>query len=129
MAQYVAPDRFQITTAEGDESIAVGAVQAFRRGDEPWRTARRTAPFRYPAYAANYDGATAQRVGHDTTLNGRPMRVLTFYVPRDRAWYCWWIDAADGLLRREVMVAPSHYTTTSYEEQDVPASIALPEGQ
>jgi copper transport protein len=125
-ARYVAPDRFQLTTAEGDESIAVGAVQAFRKGDEPWRTARRSAPFKYPTYAANYDGATAQRLGHDTSENGRPARVLTFYVPRDRAWYCWWIDAADGLVRREVMVAPAHYMTTIYDEQDAPAQIALP---
>ena len=125
-ASYVAPDRFQLTTAEGDESIAVGVVQAFRRGDEPWRTARRSAPFKYPTYATNYEGATAQRLGHDTSLDGRSVRVLTFYVPRDRAWYCWWIGAADGLLRREVMVAPAHYMTTTYDGQDAPATIALP---
>jgi copper transport protein len=127
-AQYVAPDRMHLVTAEGDESIAVSGVQAFKRGDEPWRTVRRSAPFKYPAYSTNYDGATAQRLGHDTTLDGRPVRVLTFYVPRDRAWYCWWIDAADGTVRREVMVAPSHYVTTTYDEQNAPAEIALPAG-
>ena len=52
--------------------------------------------------------------------------MLTFYVPRDRAWYCWWIDAADGLVRREVMVAPSHYMVTTYDQQNVPAAIDLP---
>jgi copper transport protein len=127
-AQYVAPDRYQLLTAEGEASIAVGPTQAFRQQQEPWRTVRRSAPFRYPTYRDNYDGATAQRFGRDTTLDGRPTRVLTFYVPRDRAWYCWWIDAQDGLLRREAMVAASHYMTTLYDGFDVPAEIALPEG-
>ena len=125
-ASYVAPDRYRLVTAEGDESIAVGSVQAFRRGDEPWRTSRRGAPFRYPTYAANYDGATSQRLGHETTLDGRPAHVLTFYVPRDRAWYCWWIDTADGLVHRESMVAPAHYMTTTYQQQNAPADITLP---
>jgi len=125
-ARYAAPDRYQFMTAEGDASIAVGPTQAFRRQDEPWRTVRRSAPFRYPTYRDTYDGATAQRLGHDTTLDSRPTRVVTFYVPRDRAWYCWWVDAADGLLRREVMVAASHYMTTLYDAFDAPVEIALP---
>ena len=126
-ARYVAPDRFQLSTAEGDASIAVGPVQAFRRLEEPWRTVRRNAPFRYPTYRVNYEGATAQRLGHEVMLNGRPARTLAFYVPRDRAWYLWWLDTADGLLRREAMVATSHYMTTVYDAFDEPAEIALPQ--
>jgi copper transport protein len=125
-ARYAAPDRYQLQTAEGDASITVGPAQAFRRLDEPWRTVRRGAPFRYPTYRDIYAGATSQRFGHETTLDGRPVRVLTFYVPRDRSWYCWWVDAADGLLRREAMVAPSHYMTTVYDAFDAPVEIALP---
>ena len=126
-ATYAAPDRFQLQTAEGDSSIAIGPIQAFRRLDEPWRTVRRSAPFRYPTYRDAYEGATAQRLGHETTLDGRPARTLAFYVPRDRAWYLWWLDASDGLLRREVMVATSHYMSTVYEGFDEPVEIALPE--
>jgi hypothetical protein len=125
-ARYAAPDRFQLLTAEGDASIAIGPTQAFRRLEEPWRTVRRSAPFRYPTYRDTYDGAIAQRLGHETTLDGRPARILTFYVPRDRAWYCWWLDTADGLLRREVMVATSHYMSTVYDAFDDPVEIALP---
>ncbi|MCC6179328.1 MAG: copper resistance protein CopC [Chloroflexi bacterium] len=125
-AEYVAPDRYRLVTAEGDESIAIGAAQAFRRGDEEWRTLRRSAPFHYPAYHDNYAGATAQRLGYETALDGASVRVLSFYVPRDRAWYCWWVGRDDGLLRREAMVAPSHYMTTRYDDFDRPASIALP---
>lgn len=125
-ARYVAPDRFQLVTAEGDASIAIGPTQAFRRREEPWRTVRRSAPFRYPTYRDTYEGATAQRLGHEVGLDGRPARILSFYVPRDRAWYCWWLDPADGLLRREVMVATSHYMSTVYDAFDEPAEIALP---
>jgi hypothetical protein len=125
-ARYAAPDRFQLLTAEGDASIAVGPIQAFRRFGEPWRTVRRGAPFRYPTYGDTYEGATAHRLGHETTVDRRSARILTFYVPRDRAWYCWWVDTADGLLRREVMVAPSHYMTSVYGAFDAPAEIALP---
>jgi hypothetical protein len=126
-AEYVAPDRFRLVTAEGDESIAVGAVQAFRRLDEPWRSARRTAPFRYPTYRDTYAGATAQWLGHESPLEGVPARVLTFYVQRDRAWYCWWIGLDDGLLRREVMIAPSHYMTSTLDGFDAPAQVDVPE--
>ena len=126
-AQYVAPDRFQLTTAEGDASIAIGPTQAFRRLEEPWRTVRRSAPFRYPTYRDTYEGATAQRIGHETTVDGQAARTLSFYVPRDRAWYCWWLDTTDGLLRREVMVATSHYMTTVYDAFNQPAEIALPQ--
>jgi copper transport protein len=126
-ARYVAPDRFQLATAEGDSSVAVGPTQAFRRLDEPWRTVRRSAPFRYPTYKDTYDGATAQRLGHETVLDGHPVRTLSFYVPRDRAWYCWWLDQSDGLLRREVMVATSHYMTTVYDAFDEPVQIDLPQ--
>jgi copper transport protein len=125
-AQYVAPDKYQLQTAEGDASIAIGPTQAFKRLDEPWRTVRRSAPFRYPTYRDTYDGAEAQRLGHETTLDGRPTQIVTFYVPRDRAWYCWWVDTSDGLLRREAMVAASHYMTTLYDGFDAPAEIALP---
>lgn len=125
-AQYVAPDRYHLLTAEGDASIAVGPIQAFRRLDEPWRTVRRSAPFRYPTYQDTYEGAEAHRLGHETMLDGRPTRIVTFYVARDRAWYCWWVDASDGLVRREVMVAASHYMTTVYDAFDAPAEIALP---
>jgi copper transport protein len=125
-ARYAAPDRFQLLTAEGDASIAVGPTQAFRRLEEPWRTVRRSAPFRYPTYHEAYEGATAQRLGHETTLDGRAARIISFYVPRDRAWYCWWLDTADGLLRREVMVAASHYMSTVYDAFDEPIEIALP---
>jgi hypothetical protein len=126
-ARYAAPDRFSLTTAEGDASIAVGPIQAFQRLQEPWRTVRRSAPFRYPTYRVTYEGATAQRLGHETMLDGKPARTLSFYVPRDRAWYCWWLDPADGLLRREVMVATSHYMSTVYDAFDEPAEIALPQ--
>ena len=125
-AECVAPDRFRLVTAEGEESIAVGGAQAFRRLDEPWRSARRSAPFRFPTYRDNYAGATAQRLGHETTLNGVPARVLQFVVPRDRAWYCWWIGRDDGLLRREVMIAPSHYMTSMLDALDAPVQIDLP---
>jgi copper transport protein len=125
-ARYAAPDRYQLLTAEGDASIAIGPTQAFRRLDEPWRTVRRSAPFRYPTYRDTYEGAIAQRLGHETTIDGRPARILSFYVPRDRAWYCWWLDTADGLLRREVMVATSHYMSTVYDAFDDPVEIALP---
>ena len=126
-ARYAAPDRFQLLTAEGDASIAVGQVQAFKRLEEPWRTVRRSAPFRYPTYRDTYEGAIAQRLGHETTIDGHPVRILSFYVPRDRAWYCWWLDTADGLLRREVMVATSHYMSTVYDAFDDPVEITLPQ--
>ncbi|MGE3911055.1 MAG: copper resistance protein CopC [Chloroflexota bacterium] len=125
-AHYAAPDRFRLVTAEGDASVAVGPIQAFRQGEEPWRTVRRTAPFRFPTYPDNYEGASSHRLGYETTLDGRPTRIVSFYVTRDRAWYCWWVDVADGLLRREVMVAPSHYMTTRYDRFDEPTDIALP---
>jgi copper transport protein len=125
-ARYAAPDRFQLLTAEGDASIAVGPTQAFRRMEEPWRTVRRSAPFRYPTYSDTYADASAHRLGHETILDGRPARILTFYVARDRAWYCWWLDAEDGLLRREVMVAPSHYMTAAYDRFNEPTEITLP---
>ena len=73
------------STAEGDASIAVGPVQAFRRLEEPWRTVRRSAPFRYPTYRVTYEGATAQRLGHEIDA-GRPAgpdpRVLRPARPR-----------------------------------------------
>jgi len=125
-AHFAAPDRYEFLTAEGDASVAVGQTQAFRHLDEPWRVVRRTSPFRYPGYRDTYDGASAQRLGHDTLLDGVPVRVLTFYVLRDRAWYCWWVDADTGLLRREAMVASSHYRSISYDEFDAPVTIALP---
>ncbi|MCC7370453.1 MAG: copper resistance protein CopC/CopD [Chloroflexi bacterium] len=125
-ARYAAPDRYQLQTAEGDASVAVGPNQAFRRLDEPWRLVRRNAPFRYPTYRDTYADASAQRLGHQVTLDGQPARLLTFYVERDRAWYLWWLDAGDGLLRREVMVAPAHYMTTLYDEFDAPTAIELP---
>ena len=126
-AEYVAPDRFRLVTAEGEESVAVGATQAFRRDGQPWRAARRSAPFRYPTYRDTYEGATAQRLGHETTLDGVPARIVAFFVPRDRAWYCWWVGRDDGLLRREVMIAPSHYMTSTLDGFDAPAHVEVPD--
>jgi len=126
-AEYAAPDRFHLVTGEGEESIAVGGAQAFRRGADPWRAARRSAPFRYPTYRDNYEGATAQRLGHEALLGDVPTRLLTFFVARDRAWYAWWVGRDDGLLHREVMIAPSHYMTSVLDRFDAPADIAIPD--
>jgi copper transport protein len=125
-ARFAAPDRYEFTTAEGDASVAVGPTQAYRHLDEPWRVVRRTSPFRFPSYRDTYDGSSAHHLGHDATLDGAAMRILTFYVARDRAWYCWWIDAETGLVRREAMVGPSQYRSISYDEFDAPVTIELP---
>ena len=124
-AEYVAPDRARLTTGDGDESVTVGAAQAFRRaGDATWRPLRRAAPLRYPIYRATYQGATAQRLGRAEVLDGVPTRVLSFYVPRDRAWYCWWVGD-DSLVHQEAMIAPSHYMTSRLDRFDRPADITI----
>ncbi len=124
-AEYAAPDRARLTTDEGDASVTVGMAQMFRRaGQQAWQPLRRTAPLRYPNYRATYEGATAQRAGRTEELDGIAVRILSFYVPRDRAWYCWWV-ADDGLVHREAMVAPSHYMSTRLDRFDAPADITL----
>lgn len=132
-AEYAAPDRFRLTTEEGDELIAVGAAQVFRRPDESWRETRRSSPFHFPTYRANYEGAIGQRIGREETLQTSqpgsfpvPARVLSFYVPRDRARYCWWIARDDGLVHREVMIAPSHYMTSRLEAFNEASAIPMP---
>ncbi len=119
-AEYVAPDRFRLTTREGDESITVGAVQMFRRAGQDWRPVRRSTPFHYPAYRASYEGAIGHRLGREDRLEGSATRVLSFYVPRDRAWYCWWIGDDDGLVHQEAMIAPAHYMTSRLDRFNEP---------
>ena len=48
-------------------SFVCGPVQAFRRLDEPWRTVRRSAPFRYPTYRDNYARLVEVKNRYDPT--------------------------------------------------------------
>lgn len=116
----------------GVEGYVIGDRLWYRRVGELWTTAE-TSPIVLPsAWGDEFTGATGFRLGRTEVVAGEPCQIVTFVAPaapqRDIAWYAWWVGLESGQVRRETMVAGSHYMLTEYRDFDGPLTIEPPSG-
>ncbi len=131
--EYEAPDKFAYQTSSRSSSIAIGATQWFKQGNQPWQRNQRKNVFHFPhTLTTYYDGATEFTMGRTEMLDGEECQIITFAVPEQPqqapAWYAWWVGTQTHLLRREAMVAEHHYMINHNIDFNSPSiAIAPPE--
>ena len=109
--------------------VKIGEREWLRTAGAPWRERAGSDAIGPSGLAEQYDGADQIRLGRTAEIDGRPVRIVTFYVDNERyapAWYAWWIDVESGELLQEAMVSRNHYMTNAFGAYDADVSIEPP---
>lgn len=129
------------TGADGSPPVSLqttSSIEILTVGDQTWQRTpgdewiERTYLSIYPPseWGASYDGATDFQMGRRVLVDGKPARVVTFFVPASdtqiAAWYAWWIDEETGHLVNEVMISRLHYMRWRFFDFDQPVHILPP---
>ena len=95
-------------------------------GSAGW-TRQAAPPLQLPRVGWGDAPTNAHSIGR-TTLDGRPVRIVTLLDPSGPAWFTVWIDERRLLPRRVEMTAPAHFMVGRYGPFDGPVSIMPPVG-
>jgi len=131
-ADYVfqAPDRMQLTPADGKTTIWVGPTRYTRHADswqvEDFGTSLPVPSFVWdiPESGGTYLGA---HIVGTKTVDGVETRVLAFFLdlPQTPVWFRLWSDAS-GLVHLASMRAQGHFMEHHYADFDTATSIEPP---
>ena len=117
-------------TTSSIEILTIGDTTWQRTPGDEW--IERTYLGIYPPseWGTSYDGATDFQWGRRVLVDGKPARVVTFFVPASdsqiAAWYAWWIDEETGHLVNEVMISRLHYMRWRFYDFDQPVHLLPP---
>ena len=133
-AAYVfeAPDRMQLTPANGETTVWVGPTRYTRHVDSgTWQAEDFGTSLPVPSFVWDIpdSGGTyvgAHIVGADT-VDGVETHVLTFFLdlPQTPVWFQLWSDTS-GLVRRASMRAQGHFMEHRYTDFDAAMTIQPP---
>jgi hypothetical protein len=133
-AAYVfeAPDRMQLTPANGETTVWVGPTRYTRQvGSGTWQAEDFGTSLPVPSFVWDIpdSGGTyvgAHIVGADT-VDGVETHVLTFFLdlPQTPVWFRLWSDTS-GVVRRASMRAQGHFMDHHYTDFDTALSIEPP---
>jgi hypothetical protein len=122
----VAPDKLQIVTRHGPESIVIGKTRWDRQPGGPWRRTRQSSPIHAiaPYWAGGIEDATLLGTA---TVRGRPTWVVSFAAPQFPAFFTIWIDKASHRVLQLEMTASAHFMHHTYGPFDKQLSITPPQ--
>lgn len=133
-AAYVfeAPDRMQLTPANGETTVWVGPTRYTRQADSgAWQAEDFGTSLPVPSFVWDIHESGASYVGAHVvgteTVDGVETHVLTFFLdlPQTPVWFRLWADA-NSLVRRASMRAQGHFMDHRYTDFDAPVSIEPP---
>ncbi|MBW3643363.1 MAG: copper resistance protein CopC [Actinobacteria bacterium] len=126
---FAAPDAFEMRVNDSHR-IVIGNRRWQRSSPgEPWKEGEWPGEaFRWPEshYRVFWMERAATRVLGEEVVDGVPSRIVSFVRPGLPAWFKVSVGIADGLVRREAMVAEGHLMTRFYEELNGPTTIDPP---
>jgi hypothetical protein len=133
-ADYVfeAPDRMQLSPANGETTVWVGPTRYTRQADSgTWQAEYFGTSLPVPSFVWDRPESGGAYVGAHVvgaeTVGGVETHVLTFFVdlPQTPVWFRLWSDAS-GLVRRASMRAQGHFMDHRYTDFDAPIAIEPP---
>jgi len=126
--EFHAPDTFAFSTGGGDD-IDIG-TRSYRRdaGSPRWSMSDTGFPFRWPApyFEQLWGPGFAPRIVGSDVVDGVASHVVAFARPDLPAWFRIWVGDADGLVRREEMLAENHLMVHTYSDFDRVAPLMAP---
>ena len=128
--QQQAPDRLQVQTSAGSQSVWIGATM-YRQAHPGagWIAQPGVTPYTVPSFVWDYlpTQLLDPRIVGTARVDGVATKILTFFGPSGSApiWFRLWVDPA-GLVRRAEMRAAGHFMDQRYDDFDGPAAIEAP---
>jgi hypothetical protein len=121
----VAPDKLQITSQNGTQSITIGKTIWSRQPGQPWQRIPQTSPIRSitPYWAGTLEDPTLLGT---TTIHGRPTWIVSFAAPQFPAFFTIWIDKTTHRTLQLKMTAAAHFMHHTYGPFNQPFTIAPP---
>ena len=120
------PDRQHFRTSTGVEVVGLGAVRYQRSDGGPWKryTFARPVPVEGPLYYMR--DAEGIRLGRSAPCDDEPCRVLLWDGSGKSAGFAAWVGTRSLLVRRLLMLDPTHYMTLHVSRINEPVRIAPP---
>ena len=128
--QQQAPDRLQVQTSAGSQSVWIGATMYLQaHPGAGWIAQPGVTPYTVPSFVWDYlpTQLLDPRIVGTARVDGVATKILTFFGPSGSApiWFRLWVDPA-GLVRRAEMRAAGHFMDQRYDDFDGPAAIEAP---
>jgi hypothetical protein len=133
-ASYVfeAPDRMQLTPANGETTVWIGPTRYTRPvNSTTWQVEDFGSSLPVPSFVWDSPGSGSSYVGAhivgNESVDGIPTQILTFFVdlPQTPVWFRLSVDAG-GLVRRASMRAQGHFMDQVYTDFDAPLWVEPP---
>lgn len=124
--QWSAPDRLQLRSDAGSETIIIGK-QRYDRTSGNWLPSVWPDPdgYRWPDYEYARTAAEVTVLRRES-LDSTPCWVLSFLDTPSGARITVWIGEADGLVRRQQMFMVGHYMESIFSDFNAPVTITAP---
>jgi copper transport protein len=122
--QIVAPSRLTYVTSGGARAVVIGPRRWDKFGKGRWQESAQT-PLSLPGAQWSPRVRDAKAIGW-RTVDGRRLRVATFFDPRLPAWFELAVDPQTKRPLRLEMIAAAHFMHHRYTDFDVPIRIVPP---
>ena len=123
--RVAAPDKLAYSIAGGPKAVVIGDTRWDKLPGGKWERSQ-TEPIRQPQPFWGPDPRTNAHLLGAGTVDGRPVRIVSFYDPHLPAWFVLSIEAGTGRLLALHMTAQAHFMQHRYTGFDKPLRIVPP---
>jgi copper transport protein len=119
------PNKLAYSIAGGPKAVVIGGTRWDRLPGGKWERSQ-TQPIRQPEPFWGPDPRTNARLLGTGAVDGRPVRIASFYDPHLPAWFVLSIEPGTGRLLALHMTAQAHFMQHRYSGFDEPLRIVPP---
>jgi hypothetical protein len=123
--RLVAPDRLSYSIVNGPKAVVIGGTRWDKLPGGRWERSQ-AEPIRQPEPFWGSDPRTNARLLGTTTVDGRRVKLVSFYDPRLPAWFVLSVDPSSDRLLALRMTAQAHFMRHRYSDFDAPIRIVPP---
>jgi copper transport protein len=123
--RLVAPDRLTYSIVNGPKAVVIGGTRWDKLPGGRWERSQ-TEPIRQPQPFWGSDPRTNARLLGTSTVDGRRVKLVSFYDPHLPAWFVLSVDPSGDRLLALRMTAQAHFMRHQYSNFDAPIRIVPP---
>jgi hypothetical protein len=123
--EVAAPNRLAYSIVNGPKAVIIGGTRWDKLPGGRWERSQ-TQPLRQPEPFWGPDPRTNAHLLGSGTVDGRPVRIASFYDPHIPAWFVLSVEPKTGRLLALRMTAQAHFMRHRYTGFDRPLSIVPP---
>jgi copper transport protein len=123
--RLVAPNRLAYSIVNGPKAIVIGGTRWDKLPRGRWERSP-TEPIRQPEPFWGSDPRTNAHLLGTSTVDGRRVKVVSFYDPQLPAWFVLYVNPATDRMQALRMTAQAHFMRHRYSDFDAPIRIVPP---